>query len=106
MRHPFELEIADLEIVEASQIRELTDEEIKNISGGHDDRVTTLALGEEGGEVTTLALGEEGGEVTTLALGEEGGGFTTRAFFEEGGCSIEPPIATTLALGEEGGDFH
>lgn len=37
--------------------------------------VTTLALGEEGGEwATTLAVGEEGGDViTTMAIGEEGG---------------------------------
>jgi hypothetical protein len=37
--------------------------------------VTTLALGEEGGDwATTLALGEEGGgEITTMAIGEEGG---------------------------------
>ena len=82
MRHPFELEIADIEIIEASQIQELTDEETQDISGGRSDKVTTLALGEEGGGVTTLALGEEGG------------------------CFINPPIATTLALGEEGGGFH
>lgn len=75
MRHPFELKITELEAVESDLIRELTDEESKQISGGADDKVTTLALGEEGGEVTTLALGEEGGGVvTTQALGEEGGG--------------------------------
>ncbi|WP_094675249.1 hypothetical protein [Hydrocoleum sp. CS-953] len=66
--------------------------------------VTTLAVGEEGGdfpEATTLAVGEEGGdfpEATTLAVGEAGDmGFqpTTRAVGEDG--------ATTEALGEEGG---
>ncbi len=42
---------------------------------GEEDRVTTMALGEEqspvqAGEFTTLAVGEED-RVTTLALGEE-----------------------------------
>lgn len=39
--------------------------------------VTTLAVGEEGGqgEVTSMAIGEESGqvEVTTMAIGEESG---------------------------------
>ena len=97
MRHPFELKISDLEAVKLDAVRELTDEETKQISGGGSELVTTLALGEEGGHepVTTLALGEEGGHepVTTLALGEEGG-------------YQRPPFATTRALGEEGGGFH
>lgn len=78
------------------------------MESGYNNRVTTLASGEEGGnnnipkpkpDITTLALGEEGG--TTYAMHEEGGGgipdITTRATWEEGGD------ATTLALGEEGG---
>lgn len=48
-------------------------------------RVTTMALGEEGGQATTMALGEEGGEVTTMAIGEEGGDLTTTAIGEESG---------------------
>jgi hypothetical protein len=68
-------------------------------------RVTTMALGEEGGRATTFALGEEGGRrVTTFALGEEGGRVTTFALGEEGG--LPPPRLprpTTFALGEEGG---
>ena len=83
MRHPFELktiEIADIETFEHDEVLKLTDEEAKQISGGGEAELTTLALGEEGGSpgVTTLALGEEGGSpstVTTLALGEEGGDF-------------------------------
>lgn len=73
MRHPFDLELSELESVNFSVVEELTDEEAANIAGG--TTFTTQALGEEGGDVTTLALGEEGGDVTTLALGEEGGDF-------------------------------
>jgi hypothetical protein len=93
MRHPFELELSDLEAVEFNVVEELTDEEAANIGGGR--RITTQALGEEGGEVTTLAVGEEGGGVTTQALGEEGGVIRPP----------KPPFATTRALGEEGGCY-
>ncbi len=51
-------------------------------------RLTTLAIGEEGGKppvITSKLRGEE--MATTLAVGEEGGG----------------PVITTLALGEEDG---
>ena len=95
-------------------------------------RVTTQALGEEGGgRFTTFALGEEGGRVTTFALGEEGSGrpwrpTTTYPAAEEGGGARRPPGArpgarpfsqvpgvppvpplppgefSTFALGEEG----
>ena len=74
MRHPFELEIADLEAVNFEMDRELTNQESTEVRGGY--QVTTQALGEEGGNFdppyTTHALGEEGG-ATTLAVGEEGG---------------------------------
>jgi len=61
-------------------------------------RMTTLAVGEEGGGgATTMALGEEGGGggggVTTMAVGEEGGGggtVTTMAVGEEGGAPPKP----------------
>ena len=50
---------------------ELPTKDLENVRGGR-SRLTTQAVGEEGG-FTTLAVGEEGGEtVTTLALGEEG----------------------------------
>lgn len=94
MRHPFELELSDLEAIEFNVVEELTDEEAANIGGGR--KFTTFAVGEEGGEVTTQALGEEGGSPTTKALGEEGG-------FNPG---PKPPIFTTLALGEEGGCYR
>ena len=98
MNHPFELELSDLESIELDFPEELTHEEAAKVEGGS-GRVTTLALGEEGGcihpqspvskfvikpypappakppKVTTQAIGEEGGTVyTTLAVGEEGGG--------------------------------
>jgi hypothetical protein len=72
-----------------------------------DNRVTTQALGEEGGgyggdgRYTTQALGEEGGRsgdgrYTTYALGEEGAG--------QPGWPGPPRRGryTTMALGEEG----
>jgi hypothetical protein len=95
MRHPFELELSDLEAVEFNVVEDLTDEEAANIGGGR--KFTTQAVGEEGGgEVTTLAFGEEGGGgVTTLAFGEEGGVIRPP----------KPPIFTTRALGEEGGCY-
>jgi len=90
--------------------------------------VTTLALGEEGGNTTeafdnsenggdpigtTLALGEEGGFSepipTTEALGEEGGNLpvpTTATLGAEAGITpipLPPEVVTTQAVGEEGG---
>lgn len=78
------------------------------------DKLTTMALGEEGGaKYTTQAIGEEGGDTlvtlaggesgdtteTTKTIGEEGGdSATTKAVGEEGGSHY-----TTMALGEEGG---
>ena len=73
MRHPFELEISDLETVNLNTEEELTGEEATQVTGGLVS--TTRALGEEGGciwppiikppikppTVTTMALGEEGG---------------------------------------------
>jgi hypothetical protein len=50
---------------------ELPTQALEQVQGGR-LRLTTLALGEEGGTVTTMALGEEGGTMTTMALGEEG----------------------------------
>ncbi|MEW5857534.1 MAG: hypothetical protein AB1861_09145 [Cyanobacteriota bacterium] len=68
MRHPFDLELSELEAVEFNLLEELTDEEAANLAGG--SPMTTMAVGEEGGsDPTTMAVGEEGGNVmTTLAL--------------------------------------
>ncbi|MEB3340036.1 hypothetical protein [Okeania sp.] len=108
--HPFEKSTEELK--EYLQISQVEGNYAVNNSM---EPVTTLAIGEEGGNgfttevlgeaggATTLALGEEGGDfpdATTLAIGEEGGdGMTTEALGEEGG-------ATTLAIGEEGGGFN
>jgi hypothetical protein len=75
-----------------------------NASAG-EQRVTTLALGEEGGP-TTGALGEEGGPgagmkaLTTEPFGEEAGKVTSRPApgLEDGG-----PGAITQAVNEDGG---
>ena len=80
MRHPFDLDLAELEAVHAN-LQSLTEAELETIAGGRG--YTTMALGEEGGH-TTLALGEEGG-YTSMALGEEGG-YTTMALAEGGGA--------------------
>jgi hypothetical protein len=80
MRHPFDLDLAELEAAHAA-LQGLTQAELETVAGGKG--YTTLALGEEGGH-TTLALGEEGG-YTTMALGEEGG-YTTLALAEGGGA--------------------
>ena len=69
MRHPFALELSELETVHAN-LQRLTEAEVEAISGGRLD-ATTMAIGEEGGHFTTLALGEEGG--TSKVLLEEGG---------------------------------
>ncbi|MEA5580824.1 hypothetical protein VB620_05650 [Nodularia harveyana UHCC-0300] len=118
MKHPFDLEITELESLNL-EFQEVTDKDAAEITGGAN--FTTLAIGEEGGGLnnlpslsplpsfpiggnggvaTTLAIGEEGGVATTLAIGEEGGVATTLAIGEEGG------VATTLAIGEEGGDVN
>lgn len=54
-------------------MREISTEEVSQVSGGC-PTYTTLRVGEEGGDpVTTMAIGEEGGDLTTMAVGEEGG---------------------------------
>ena len=78
MRHPFELELSDLEAVEFNVVEDLTDEEAANIGGGR--RLPTFYFGEDGSEPTTFRFGEDGGPIPrpkpdvfiTLALGEEG----------------------------------
>lgn len=99
MQHPFDLQLSDLKALDLDFEEGLTDEEAAQVGGGLKN-YTTQALDEEGGfcpqpwpkpkpivpikppDVTTLALGEEGGEpiypicppvATTLAIGEEGG---------------------------------
>jgi hypothetical protein len=62
--------------------------------------VTTMMLGEEGGEsITSALIPSESGGPSTAALREEGGQPTTLRHGEEGGR----PQPTTLREGEEGG---
>ncbi len=72
--------------------------------GGKKPTLTTQAIGEEGGQGTTKMVGEEGGQGTTKMVGEEGGQGTTKRIGEEGGS--KPPggdTFTTMAVSEEGG---
>ena len=67
-------------------MKPITPQQTEQVTGAL--RLTTLAIGEEGGKppvITSKVRGEE--MATTLAVGEEGGS----------------PTITTLALGEEGG---
>jgi hypothetical protein len=61
MRHPFDFDLAELEMIHAT-MQPLSDEEMAHIAGGR--AATTMATGEEGG-----------GDPTTMATGEEGGGY-------------------------------
>lgn len=88
------------DFIDALKNRKLSTQALGEEGG---DSATTKAVGEEGGShYTTMALGEEGGssaDITTKAVGEEGGGsadITTKAMGEEGGSSV------TYALGENG----
>ncbi|GET36231.1 hypothetical protein [Microseira wollei] len=122
MRHPFDLDPAELEAIDLDFAEQLTHEEAAQVGGGL-SIATTRAIGEEGGcwpkpwpkpipidpPITTKALGEEGGITKALcedgggcasteAIGEEGG--ITDALCEDGGC------ASTDAIGEEGGYYY
>jgi Ca2+-binding RTX toxin-like protein len=134
--HPFALELTELQGIldENPRIPKIRsdaskDDSSPNPSNPDDPIMTTMAVGEEGGDIpidpiddggaTTEAVGEEGGDIpidpiddggaTTEAVGEEGGDVTTMALGEEGGDIPIDPIddggATTEAIGEEGGDI-
>ncbi|MEA5556766.1 hypothetical protein [Nodularia spumigena] len=117
MKHPFDLEITELQSLNL-EFQEVTDKEAAEITGGLTFPFTfdlgangggfpnpspssfqipassfqippfTIGGNGGGGQATTLAVGEEGGDVTTLAVGEEGGDVTTLAVGEEGGDTI------------------
>ncbi|MDJ0798155.1 MAG: hypothetical protein QNJ51_15270 [Calothrix sp. MO_167.B12] len=95
MKHPFSLDITELESL-AWEMTQLSNEEAEKVSGGTD--VTTYAIGEEGGDsnptVTTQAVGEEGGDsnpiATTEAVGEEGGAILPNIFPFP--CSCQSPF--------------
>jgi len=101
VRHPFDLELQDLENLGVDnqdlEFEEaISSAEAEAIAGGR--FATTRALGEEGGGMTPKPRRRPRPAAkkpidlpifTTMALGEEGGAM--------------PPEATTLAIGEEGG---
>jgi hypothetical protein len=87
MRHPFDLELSELETIEFNLLEELTDEEAATIAGGYHIPPTAGSEPSGGNVSSSLQLSEDGVYFTTLMLGEEGGN-----------------VMTTLALGEEGGD--
>ncbi len=112
MNHPFALDISDLEAVELDLEAEISDEEALQVGGGLSIYTDALHENGETPELTTLAVGEEGGDCKpyplpcypikppiTKARWEDGGPIFTKALWENG-----DPIATTLAIGEEGGD--
>jgi hypothetical protein len=51
----------------------LTEEQIEAVGGGKvlGDKLTTLAIGEEGPPITTMMVGEDGPVATTMMVGEE-----------------------------------
>lgn len=100
MNHPFDLDSADLLAMDLDFEETLTDEQAADIGGG---RMTTMMVGEEGGEIQCISApcpGSEGGEgyppnpipidppMSTMAIGEEGGGPYTTAWSECGGDPI------------------
>lgn len=101
MKHPFDLQLSDLEALDLDLEEQLTDEEAAQVGGGLKN-YTTQALGEEGGDCPRPrpkprpVKPHKPPEATTFALGEEGGGPI---------YPICPPEVTTLALGEEGGEL-
>jgi hypothetical protein len=82
-------------------MKELNTQQTEDVTGALTKRspMTTMIYGEEngGGRVTTLAIGEEGG--STRKLGEEGPIYTTLAIGEEGSSPVDTASTTTSALG-------
>jgi len=79
MKHPFELDISDLEPL--YNLEDVTSEDNSPVTGGQ-AQFTTMALGEEGGDMqlprkfplpVTIQPPVDSGGVTSLSLGEEGG---------------------------------
>ncbi|MFB2933953.1 hypothetical protein ACE1B6_01615 [Aerosakkonemataceae cyanobacterium BLCC-F154] len=97
MKHPFDLDPAELELIDLDFSEPLTDEQNAPIGGAE---MTTMAIGEEGG--TTEAFGEEGGDtivcISAPCPGSESGDHPDKPI------PIDPPFPTTTkALNEEGG---
>lgn len=106
MRHPFDLNAAELETIELDFAEEITAEEAAKVGGGL-SIATTRAFGEEGGcDYPVKPIKPIEPIFTTLALGEEGGWCPTPTPTPiPEPLPIKPPIeVTTLAIGEEGGE--
>ncbi|NBD16585.1 MAG: hypothetical protein GVY04_10730 [Cyanobacteria bacterium] len=108
-QHPFTLSDQELKTNGIDPLTRTT--EALNEIGRSDVEVTTLAIGEEGGDMPLELIevprspGGSGEELTTLAIGEEGGDMPLELIEvprSPGGSGEE---LTTLAIGEEGGDF-
>jgi hypothetical protein len=81
MKHPFDLESSTLQTLDLDFLEPLTKEETQSLNGAN-MKVTTKALGEEGGTKSPLlsllsrlsrVSKPPKSKSTTLALGEEGG---------------------------------
>ena len=94
MRHPFDLDPAELKDLELDFEENLTDEESGQVGGG-------LSI------ATTLAIGEEGGDCYPIVKDPRYlGPPCIYPLPYPKPLPIKPPEATTLALGEEGGDCY
>lgn len=100
-QHPFALSASELEAVLNSSA---VDSSISS-SAEESSLPAVTEMMREQGDVTTLAIGEEGGELPPPIIEEEEDG-TTERMGEEGGMKPrELPEVTTMALGEEGGEL-
>jgi hypothetical protein len=100
MRHPFDLNIDELQALNLDDVDSLTDEQSASIQGGVSQTLTAVGPNESG---------ESGGAVT-MALPETGdiwGGSKLPPIDFSKGFPFpkddDKPTATTLAIGEEGG---
>ncbi len=103
MRHPFDLEPADLEALDLDFEEQLTEEEAARVGGGKHAPIVCISApcpGSEGGGDDTdepyypyyplpfpkpKPIPIDPPDATTLAIGEEGGGpIYTKAFWENG----------------------
>ncbi|NJM65255.1 MAG: hypothetical protein HC851_06060 [Acaryochloris sp. RU_4_1] len=98
MRHPFDLNIDELQALNLDEVDSLTDEQSASIQGGVSQTLTAVGPNESG---------ESGGNVSAaLSIPPEGGSsYGWPIDFPKGFPypHDDKPDATTLAIGEEGG---
>ncbi|NJK30492.1 MAG: hypothetical protein HC940_10260 [Acaryochloris sp. SU_5_25] len=99
MRHPFDLNIDELQALNLDEVDSLTDEQSASIQGGVSQTLTAVGPNESG---------ESGGGAITNAspIPPEGGSsYGWPIEFPKGFPypQDDKPTATTLAIGEEGG---